>query len=479
MLLHEAKFQTNEFDIAYAETLTNDAVQIVQRLVKIQQTIPQSCKFDSDKEGKDLRNMICVDSVRIEVKKVEYRDDKPKDKQGNRDMWDNKIELIGKGYDVETVEGRPKPLKSWRLSNYVEDLFVHSIQLPADTTSGSAKAWILQLLAGNSKDEKWTKMAVIPLRHADLSSTDGREFICEFGQYRKSTITLLITPSTTIRLFEMATETTEPEITDEIDKSMAATTEEKLLATSEDDVKKDRFCELRANYQLLTPLKRNRQLGNRIMDLKFMCQEIESTIGSVYKMPTVPTKYSIPKRDHLVSMPVAAMNEDVKLINVSSPPTHHFLMLQLTSKYEDLNGKIVQTLEMLNKTVDDNELNEIQHGIGLEFDSADTLRQEMEKFKAIFRFEKLAAALSQLHDTSIVIQKALISSRVFRQTLERSLENLQRSGSLVQLIDFDGSISKENIDKLFTRQLRTLLQDGLALARDELNFGLQIYRILI
>ncbi|CAF1219035.1 unnamed protein product [Didymodactylos carnosus] len=91
MLLHEAKFQTNEFDIAYAETLTNDAVQIVQRLVKIQQTIPQSCKFDSDKEGKDLRNLICLDSVRIEVKKVEYRDDKPKDKQRRRNMWDNKI----------------------------------------------------------------------------------------------------------------------------------------------------------------------------------------------------------------------------------------------------------------------------------------------------------------------------------------------------------------------------------------------------
>ena len=122
-ILHEAKFKSNEIDIFDTDKLTSDVVQMVRQLIKIQQTIPQRCRFDNEQESKDLMCMICVDSVRIEVVKVEYNHDKPEDKQRHRDMWDNKIELSREGHDTESVSGIPKPLKSYTISNYVEDLF--------------------------------------------------------------------------------------------------------------------------------------------------------------------------------------------------------------------------------------------------------------------------------------------------------------------------------------------------------------------
>ncbi|CAF5060796.1 unnamed protein product, partial [Rotaria sp. Silwood1] len=196
-------------------------------------------------------------------------------------------------------------------------------------------------------------------------------------------------------------------------------------------------------------------------------------------MPELPFYNPIPKQDSIIATPTIALERDFQTLKVSSPPTHHFLMTLLLSKYEYLERTIVQTVNTLNATVDENELNRIQHRIFLGFDSADALKQELQTFKEVFHFDKLAATLSKLHDASLAIEKDLQSNIEFRQILDRSLENLQRNGFLVQLIDNEETVSKENVDKIYTKQMRLLLRDGNGLAERELNFGLEIYRILI
>ena len=474
-ILHEAKFKSNQLEISDTDNLTNDVVQLVRQLVKAQQTIPQSCRFDNEQESKDLMHMICVDSVRIEVVKVEYAEDKPAEKPGLRDMWDNKIELSREGHETESVSGSPKPLISLTRSNYVRDLFTHSVQLPADTTFESAKTWTLRLFAGIAKDEKWTEMAVIPLRHADLSSIDKRETVYKFGKYKLSRINLRITPVIAIRLCDTPIE----EVASTTNESVVTTDTTSELAGEDEEKSKGRLTDLRAEYQLLTSYERSRKLGKWILDLRRMCREIEDTLISKYIVPDVPAYYIVPKQDDTSTLPRVAMEKDIRSLKVSSPSTHHFLMTQLSSKYELLEETVVQAIAKLNDTINDNELNRVEHGISLEFDSADALKHEMNIFQATFRFEKLVATLSELHKASIVIQVALQSALVFQQALDHSLSNLRPHGFLVQLIDRDGSMSKESIEKLYTKQLQTLLQDGCGYARAEFNFAKQIYRILI
>ena len=200
--------------------------------------------------------------------------------------------------------------------------FTHSVELPTDTSSESAQTWTLRLFAGLAREDKWTEMAVIHLRHADLSSIDKRETVREFGKYKRSRINLRITPVIAIRLFDAP-----------IDED-ASTTSESTTDTKSELKNEDRLSVLRAEYQLLTSYERSRKLKNWILDLKLMCSEIDNTMTSKYKMPDKPVYFTVPKQDDTSALPTIAMEKDIRSLKVSSPPTHHFLMTQLSSKYE-------------------------------------------------------------------------------------------------------------------------------------------------
>ncbi|CAF2742626.1 unnamed protein product [Rotaria sp. Silwood2] len=471
-LLHEAKFKSNNFDIENADILFNDTVQIVRQLIKAQQLIPKQCRLDDDKEGKDLMNMLCLDSIRIEVTSVEYQDDTPKHKTWSifPTNWDSRIQLVREGNDKETIEGTSRPLEHTIRSKTVNDLFVHSIPAPSDTSSTSSlKPWVLVLFAGNAHNNKWTEMARIPLDFLNFSSFIEENKTCRFGYYKSSTITLHLTPIITIQVFDISTEDVF-----KMTIGSESTTDGTVSVISEDP-----YCNLRTEYQLLTPLDRKIKLGIWLTNLRIKCRDIENIKSYECTIPSEPKYKPIPPEEMKNDVPELAMKVDTQKLNVSSPPTHHFLMIHLASKYEQLDGTILKTINILNNSLDDNELNRIQHGIIRGFESADALKEEMKIFKEIFRFEKLEAILSKLHNTSIDIQKDLQSNLDFRQTFHRTIENLPRNGFLVALYQNEGVISKESVDKLYTSQMRTLLEQANTLTQNELNFGVQIHHFLI
>ncbi|CAF1287253.1 unnamed protein product, partial [Didymodactylos carnosus] len=160
-LLHEAKYRSNNFDIENSDTLLNDTVQIVRELLRVQQLIPKQCRLDDDKEGKYLKNMTCLDSIRIEVKSVKYHDTLIYTNWSYIRLteWDSRIQLISEGHDKERVEGFSKPLDYDLTSTSVSDLFQYSIPSPSDSSSTSSSTpWILILFAGTTQNNKWAEM---------------------------------------------------------------------------------------------------------------------------------------------------------------------------------------------------------------------------------------------------------------------------------------------------------------------------------
>ncbi|CAF4622973.1 unnamed protein product [Rotaria socialis] len=478
-LLQTAKFKSNHFDIIDEDILTNDCVKLVRLLMKAQQKVPVPCQLDREKEGKELMNMINIDSVRIEIKCVEYLYEKPEHKQPRRNMWDNKIQLFTKEPDTLISESAIKPLKSLVISNYVEDIFTDIILDPIHCK----KTWYLKILAGNGDTGSWTEMGIIQLQDVDICSLEDIDVYYKFGKYKDNTIKIRITPNTSIQLCDIViqegTVKKDESITSTLDESTAdpITTDESI--TLADTLVDHAYFDLLEKYRELNAKDRKKQLKNWIEDLNRLCKNIEKTKVSDCEMPRSPSYYSIPKQESIATMPTIALEKDMQLLKISSPPTHHLLMTQLTLKYEYLERTIVRTVNTLNAMVDENELNRIQHGIFLGFDSADTLKRELQIFKETFHFEKLATTLSKLHDASLAIEKDLQSNIEFRQALDKSLETFQRSGVLVELSKNDEIVSKESINKINTIRMRLLLRDGSALAQRELNFGLEIYHILI
>ncbi|CAF4687917.1 unnamed protein product, partial [Rotaria socialis] len=447
--------------------------------MKAQQKVPVPCQLDREKEGKELMNMINIDSVRIEIKCVEYLYEKPEHKQPRRNMWDNKIQLFTKEPDTLISESAIKPLKSLVISNYVEDIFTDIILDPIHCK----KTWYLKILAGNGDTGSWTEMGIIQLQDVDICSLEDIDVYYKFGKYKDNTIKIRITPNTSIQLCDIViqegTVKKDESITSTLDESTAdpITTDESI--TLADTLVDHAYFDLLEKYRELNAKDRKKQLKNWIEDLNRLCKNIEKTKVSDCEMPRSPSYYSIPKQESIATMPTIALEKDMQLLKISSPPTHHLLMTQLTLKYEYLERTIVRTVNTLNAMVDENELNRIQHGIFLGFDSADTLKRELQIFKETFHFEKLATTLSKLHDASLAIEKDLQSNIEFRQALDKSLETFQRSGVLVELSKNDEIVSKESINKINTIRMRLLLRDGSALAQRELNFGLEIYHILI
>ncbi|CAF3682272.1 unnamed protein product [Didymodactylos carnosus] len=415
-LLHEAKYRSNNFDIENSDTLLNDTVQIVRELLRVQQLIPKQCRLDDDKEGKYLKNMTCLDSIRIEVKSVKYHDTLIYTNWSYIRLteWDSRIQLISEGHDKERVEGFSKPLDYDLTSTSVSDLFQYSIPSPSDSSSTSSSTpWILILFAGTTQNNKWAEMTRIPLDFLNFSSFIEQDITCRFGYDSLSTINLHLTPIITIKVFETSIEDGRKTII-----QSENTAEQKLTAKSEDS-----FIKLKTEYQHLRPSDRKIKLVNWLMDLKNKCREIENISPQECTIPSEPNYKVICPQEISNDVPEIQMQIDKQALNVSSAPTHHFLMTQLTSEYEQLNRTILETINILNNNLDDNQLNRIQNGIVRRFDSADTLKKEMKIFQETFRFEKLATTLAKLHDTSIDVQKVLRSTSHFQQTLPRPIEH--------------------------------------------------------
>ncbi|CAF1339937.1 unnamed protein product, partial [Didymodactylos carnosus] len=294
------------------------------------------------------------------------------------------------------------------------DLFQYSIPSPSDSSSTSSSTpWILILFAGTTQNNKWAEMTRIPLDFLNFSSFIEQDITCRFGCDSLSTINLHLTPITTIKIFKTSIEDGRKTIIESEN-----TVEQKLTAKSEDS-----FIKLKTEYQHLRPSDRKIKLVNWLMDLKNKCREIENISPQECTIPSEPNYKVICPQEISNDVPEIQMQIDKQALNVSSAPTHHFLMTQLTSEYEQLNRTILETINILNNNLDDNQLNRIQNGIVRRFDSADTLKKEMKIFQETFRFEKLATTLAKLHDTSIDVQKVLRSTSHFQQTLPRPIEH--------------------------------------------------------
>ncbi|CAF3715926.1 unnamed protein product [Rotaria socialis] len=470
-LLHESKFKTNKFEIENAETILGDTIQVVRQLLRIQQLIPNQCRLDNDREGKELMNMIRIESIRIEVKEVEYIDNTPPHTKGTLpNDWDSLVRLVQEEHDEIIIPGVPKSLDHTFRSKTVKNLFSYTILIPSDDSSGTPpKPWILELFAGKASSDKFTRMARIPLDLLKSPFYDVKKETHEFGYHRKSRINLHFTPNINISIFGIPAEHIL-----KMTIGSVTTTEE-----TETVVSGDPFLALRIQYQEFTSFERKIGLEKWLEDLRIKCAEIESKKSNEYDMPREPSLKDIPPEAVKDDVPAAAMRVDTQKLDVTIPPTHHHLMTQLPSKHEQLKTIITQAIDMLNSSINDNELDKIEHGIVRRFDSADDLKQGINIFKETFRFDKLAATLLDLHNTSIKIQKSLQSGQEFQQTLNRILDDLKLKGFRVQLSDHEGAIYKEAIDKLYTNQMNTLLSDGSSLAQKELTFGMLIYRFLI
>ncbi|CAF4306632.1 unnamed protein product, partial [Didymodactylos carnosus] len=426
---------------------------------------------DEDKEGKELMNMIRVESIRIEVKEIDYGDNVPPHKKGILvNDWDNRIQLFQEGHDEEIIKGEVRLLDHTHFSKSVNNLFSYSMPITSDDSSTtSPKPWILELLAGKASSDEWTRMARIPLDLLKSPFYDEQKQTYKFGYNRTGTIILHFTPNINIGIFDIRVE-------DAFKMTIGPVT---TTEGTETVVSGDPFLALRIQYQEFTSSERRRNLEKWLMNLKTTCTEIQSKKSNEYDMPREPILKDIPDPDTKDDVPAAAMRVDTQKLNVSIPPTHHYLMTQVPSKHDQLDIIITQTIDTLNSSINDNELEKIEHGIVLRFDSADDLKQGIKIFKETFRFDKLVATLLNLHNTSIKIQKSLQSGQEFQQTLHGIPDYLKRNGFLIQLSDNEGTISREAIDKLYTNQMNILLSDGSSLAQKELIFGINIYRFLI
>ncbi|CAF3436500.1 unnamed protein product, partial [Rotaria sp. Silwood2] len=458
-LLHEAKFQSNHFEIDDLERLLGDTVQIVKQLFEIQRTIPHQCRFDENNE-KELMKMICVESICIKVTRVEYSESQPMDTTDNfwnmNIRWDSLIRLIREGNYSELIVGQSKPLDHIERLKSVNDLFTYDIPMATDNASAlSLKRWVLILYAGDNYRNKWTKMAHVPLNFKKLPF--DKQLIIPFGNKNASRIILDLTPKITVQL-----------LTNPIESDLTTTT-----------IIEDSFLKLQGEFQTLSSLDRRIKINELITDITNKCVGIEQTYTQKYIMPLEPKYKSIPPPETVDDWPIIAMKTDKESLNMPSPPAHNFLMNELLSKYKLLEETIVQTIDILNTNINENEIDRIQHNSIRGFESAEILKEELKLFQEIFGFEKLLETLSTLYQTSIRTQKSLQTGLKFQQLFSEIYSNLWRNCFLVELSENEGNISSEMINKLSTVQMRQLLCNGNTLITNELNFGIQIYRSLI
>ncbi|CAF1648849.1 unnamed protein product, partial [Adineta ricciae] len=470
-LLHESKFASSKFEIDNVDTLLGETVQLVRRLLKIQETIPKECRLDDDKEGKELMNMISIESIRIEVKEVCYGDIKPEHHRGILVYnWDSQIRLVSEGENKKEIEGKVKSLNHTHLSKTVYNLFSEIIPTLFDGSSTEAhQSWYLELQAGEESKNKWTKMTRKRLNVLDSPFYDKKTESYKFGYRDTGTISVQFTPNINIGMFQASAEDMCKMII-EPDTTIEGTT---VIISG------DRSLALRLEYQDLTRFDRRRKLEKWLTELRLKCADIESNKSYDFEMPREPVAKEIPPPEATNDLPEIGMRADTQKLNVSTPPTHHYLMTQLPPKHEQLDKIITHTIDTLNKSISDDELNKIQDGIVRRFDSADDLKQGIKMFKETFRFDKLLSTLLHLHKISIETQKSLRSGKEYEERLKSICDDLIRHNFLIRLSENEGTISRESIEKLHTSEMKTLLQEASSLAKKELTFGILVYRYLI
>ncbi|UJR19122.1 hypothetical protein I4U23_022252 [Adineta vaga] len=470
-LLYESKFASNKFEIDNADKLLDNTIQLIRRLLKIQQTIPKECRFDDDKEGKELMNMIRIESIRIEVKEVRYGGIRPEHTRGTWvDDWDSRIRLVPETDGTKEIEGKKKPLNHILFSKAVDNLFSHSIPISYDDSSTEVReSWNLELWAGKDSKNEWTKMTRKHLNVLKSPFYDQKTESYKFGNHGGGTILVQFTPNINIGMFQTPAE-------DVFKMTIGSDT---ITEGTEIVISEDRSLALRLEYQELNCFERKRSLEKWLMDLGYKCSEIERKTSYNLKIPPEPLLKEIPPPEAKEDLPVIGMRVDTQKLNVSTPPTHHYLIIQFPSKHEQLDKIITQTIDNLNSSINDDELNKIQDGIVRRFDSANDLKQGIKMFKETFHFDKLIVTLSNLHNMSIKIQKTLQSGQEYEEQLKNIYDNLIRNSFLIHLSENEGTISRESIDKLYTNQMKILLHDANALSKKEFTFGIFIYRFLI
>ncbi|CAF1648701.1 unnamed protein product, partial [Adineta ricciae] len=474
-LLHESKFASSKFEIDNVDTLLGETVQLVRRLLKIQETIPKECRLDDDKEGKELMNMISIESIRIEVKEVCYGNVKPDHFRRvwyKADDWDNQIRLVLEAEDKKEIEGIVKPLNHTHWSKTVNNLFSHSIPISFDGISTEARQfWYLELRAGEESKNKWTKMTRKRLHVLESPFYDQKTESYNFGYLDGGIISVQFTPNINIGIFQVSAE-------DAFKMTIGpdTTTEGTVIVISED---RSLTLTLRLEYQNLSCFERRRKLEKWLIELRSKCEDIERKKPYDFEMPREPVAKEIPPPETTENLPEIGMRADIRNLDVLTPPTHHCLMTQLPPKHEQLDKIITQTIDNLNKSISDDELNKIQDGIVRRFDSADNLKQGIKVFKETFRFDKLLSTLLHLHKISIETQKSLRSGKEYEERLKSICDDLIRHSFLIRLSENEGTISRESIEKLYTSEMKTLLQEASSLAKKELTFGILVYCYLI
>ncbi|UJR09470.1 hypothetical protein I4U23_013708 [Adineta vaga] len=178
-------------------------------------------------------------------------------------------------------------------------------------------------------------------------------------------------------------------------------------------------------------------------------------------MPTPPSYYPMPVQEDIRSLSTVRREKDRQTLNQSNPLTHHYLMTQSLSQDEDFKKNITEVIQTLNMIINDDELSLFPNSIIFEFNSAESLREDLKRFQEKFNFDKLYQGLCELQKMFLSIQHAIFLYDNFKAQLLGSLNNIDRVGYTIRLEDSVGYISTESIDKLQTREMLNLMKNAL------------------
>lgn len=466
-LIYDAQPPSNDFYIEDVSSVTSDVVGVIECLSRMQQILPEPCQLDKNKEGKDLIQLIRLNAIRVEVQRVNYSYTEPRYIKSNIPyQWDNKIQFKLLEKEKSMNEGPSMPLKTWATTNYVKHLFTYDIPIQCDYAALPDTAACLILLAGVEKDNLWTKMATIRLPYAELCQVNNSERTYPFRHYGQITVRFT-------RIFDVQlTATTNSQSVDQPTSENWREQEQSSATTV--DVTNDPYVALRIQYESLNPKNRTINLQKRLQSLKQQCDNIEKKFQSHFIKPQVPLYVSKPEQKDLTHIPEFGRTQDLQALNRSSPPTHHYLMMQLSSNYTIFRQSVVETITRLKNFVSAEDFTHMECAIIKGFDAPDSFQRNMTIFQEVFRFDKLTNILSELHQHLMIVHNAWQSFSAFREKLKWSLGDLNQSGFHIQLRNDNGAISDQKADRLYTNEMNKLINHVLQIIQDELAFTREI-----
>ena len=147
--------------VTNAERLIGEVVRLTEQLVELQGRLPRSCQLNGEAEGKDLLDIVYIESVRIEVIKIIYWNTFPYYHESSSDSWDNRILLVKHGEKTVQDRGSIKPSKAWGYSWIVDDLFDGTVKFSADRATRATERCEIRLMAGLARNNKWKQMTSI------------------------------------------------------------------------------------------------------------------------------------------------------------------------------------------------------------------------------------------------------------------------------------------------------------------------------